>query len=356
MNKKHGIAVLIIAAFLILALWFRPEGQVEADSGYRLVMGTFTRIVAVAEDSNTAQKCIEAGFKQLRAVDALMSVHNDNSEISRINRDGYKNPVRVSESTFEVLQKSVIFSQKTDGAFDVTVGPLVDLFSSAEKKGVAPAEEQIAQAKLKVGFEKLKLNRQDRTVKFTVGGMKLDLGGIAKGYAIDKAVEVMQNNGVIGGMVDVGGDIRCFGVPPKGKSKWLIGLQDPNIDAGYSMLDARKAKSSIKNQGELLLTLRLTNGAVATSGDYRRFFLIEGKKYSHIIDTKTGCSSDELTSVTIIAKDATAADALATAVSVMGAEEGLALIEAEPDTEMILISSQPQYELIKTTGAEKFML
>jgi len=345
MNKKNiRIVIGIIAVvFLVAVFSFWPAGRTGADSGHRPVFGTFARIVAVAADSHTAKKCIEAGFEQFELIDNLMSDYKADSELSRVNREAYKGAVKVSEPLFEVLQRSVVFSRETGGAFDVTVGPLVDLFRSAEKKQVAPSKDQIAQAKLKVGFEKLKLDEQNRTVKFAVDGMRLDLGGIAKGYAVDLAVEAMQRAGAVGGMVDVGGDIRCFGVPPQGKSRWLIGLQDPNeTEDGFGT-------------GRSLLVLELTNAAIATSGDYRRFTLIEGKKYSHIIDARAGCSSNGLTSVTIISKNATDADALATAVSVMGAEKGLALIETKPETEAILISLQPKYELVKTSGAAKYI-
>jgi thiamine biosynthesis lipoprotein len=179
-------------------------------------------------------------------------------------------------------------------------------------------------------------------VQFAVDGMRLDLGGIAKGYAVDKAVEAMQTCGAIGGMVDLGGDIRCFGAPLKGRTHWVIGLQNPNSDKDIAGRD-------------VMLKLQLANGAVATSGDYQQFVLIEGKRYSHIINRKTGTSTEGLSSVTIIANNATDADALATALSVMGAEKGLALIEKLPGTEAILITSQPNYELIKTTGAEKYI-
>ncbi len=360
MNKQNrrivigviGCAALIVALYFFIStrkqtIW--PEGRIEADSGHRLVMGTFARIVAVAEDSGTANRCIEAAFAEIQTVDELMSDYKSDSEISEINRDGFKRAVEVSKSTYEVLQRSVEFSKLTRGAFDVTVGPLVDLLRSAEKKEVVPSEEEIAEAKLKVGYQNLKLDGQNRTVKFTVDGMRLDLGGVAKGYAVDKAVEAMQKAGAIGGMIDIGGDIRCFGAPPRGKDHWLIGLQDP-----------RKAKGDI-DTGEPLLVLKLENAAIATSGSYRRFVLIGGKKYSHILDTRTGYSSDELASVTIIADNATDADALATAVSVMGAKGGLALIEKTPQTEAILIpafagmTGQPKYKLIKTSGAEKYI-
>ncbi len=334
---------IIAAASLVVALFFfRPSGWVEADSGNRLLMGTFARIVAVAADSSTAKKCIEAGFEQLELVNNSMSDYKADSELSRVNRRACEGAVKVSEPLFEVLQRAVAFSRETNGAFDVTVGPLVDLFHSAGNKGVAPGEEEIAQTRLKTGFEKLKLDEQNRTVKFAVDGMRLDLGGIAKGYGIDKAVEAMQECGAVGGMVDVGGDIRCFGVPAGGKEHWLIGLQDPN--------DTKE----VIGTGKALLVLKLSDAAIATSGDYRRFTLIDGKRYSHIVNTKAGYSGG-LTSVTVISKNATDADALATAVSVMGAEKGLALIEVMPGTEAILIPSKAGSILIKTSGAEKYI-
>jgi len=144
-------------------------------------------------------------------------------------------------------------------------------------------------------------------------------------------------------VVDIGGDVRCFGLPPKGKDHWSIGLQDPN-----------SATEGI-NGGGLILVLKMTDAAVATSGDYQQFIMIEGKRRSHIIDRKTGTSTEGLSSVTIIADNATNADALATAVSVMGYEKGLELIENIPGTEAVLITSEPDFKLIKTSGAERYI-
>jgi thiamine biosynthesis lipoprotein len=345
MKKRHSrIAFVIVLVCLVVAFYFSvvAGGRVKVDSGYRVVMGTFARVVAVAANSDKAHSSIQAAFAEIEKVDELMSDYKSDSEVSKVNRDAFKHAVEVSESTYHVLQRSVEFSKLTGGAFDITVGPLVDLYRSAENEGAAPSKGQIAQAKMKVGFEKLQLDGENRTVKFAVEGMRLDLGGIAKGYAIDRAVEAMRKCGASGGMVDIGGDIRCFGTPPKGRDHWLIGVQDPNV-----------ADDDI-DIGQLLSTLKLTNAAVATSGDYRRFVLIDGKKYSHIIDTNKGSSASELASVTIISKDAISADALATAVSVIGPERGLALIEKTPETEAILISSQPEFKFVKTSGAEKY--
>jgi thiamine biosynthesis lipoprotein len=173
--------------------------------------------------------------------------------------------------------------------------------------------------------------------------MRLDLGGIAKGYAVDKAIEAARQSGAAGAVVDLGGDIRCFGEPPKGKRQWLIGLQDP--------------KAAIKGIGGsgILLTLKVSDVAVATSGDYQQFVLVEGKRHSHIINRETGTSVEGLSSVTIITDNATDADALATAVSVMGAEKGLDLIEKLPNTEAILLPSSPKREIIKSSDADKYL-
>lgn len=343
-RKNSHILITLCGVTLLAALYFLASRRktVELDSGHQLVMGTFARVVAVAADSDTANRCIEAGLAEVRKVDELMSDYRDDSEISRVNKDGFNRAVPVSEATYEVLKRSIEFSKLTGGAFDITVGPLVDLWRSAKKKGVTPSQEEIAQARSRVGFENLTLHEKDKTVKLAVAGMRLDLGGIAKGHAVDKAIEAMQQAGAIGGMVDAGGDIRCFGKPPPGKKMWRIGLQDPKL---------------AKNDSEsgLLLILKLHSGAVATSGDYQQFALIEGKRYSHIINRQSGTSAEGLSSVTIITDNATDADALATAVSVMGQEKGLALIETRPNTEAILITSQPNYELIKTSGAEKYM-
>jgi len=350
-NKIHHIVIAIIIVILLLLLYFfgGPGRYTHLDSGYRPVMGTFARVVAVAKDSNSAKKCIESALAEIIKVDDLMSDYKDDSEVTLVNKNAFNQPVKVSQSTFEVLQKSIEFSRLSDGAFDITVGPLVDLWHRAAEANSVPSDDELSVALSKVGYEKLILDTNEMTVQFAVDGMRIDLGGIAKGYAVDKAVHAIQNCGAIGAMVSIGGDIRCFGVPPAGRTHWLIGLQDPNDKIA-------NPKSEILNPLEMgapLLVLKLKDSSVSTSGHYWRFAQIQGKKYSHIIDTKSGYSCDKLASVTIIAKDATATDALATAVIILGAEKGLALIEKIPQTEAILITSQN--EIIKTPAAEKYI-
>jgi thiamine biosynthesis lipoprotein len=351
MNRKSlwlEIAIVVCGSVIVALYIFGCNRRVEEDSGYRLVMGTFAHLKAIAKDNRTAMKCLDTAFAELQKVDKLMSDYKSDSEISEVNRDAFKRAVEVSKSTFEVLQKSVEFSRLSEGAFDITIAPLGELWRTAAESNSVPTEEEMGVARSKVGYEKLILDANEMTVRFTVDGMKLDLGGIAKGYAIDRAIEAMQAGGAVGGMVDVGGDIRCFGLPPKGKKTWRIGLQNPaETDSDEETLAG--------GTEQVLMVLKLTDAAIATSGGYRRFVLIEGKRYSHIMNRDTATSAEGLSSVTIISKSAINADALATSVSVMGPEKGLALIEKIPDTEAILITPSPNYQLIKTTGADRYV-
>jgi len=355
MSRKDRIFLVIIVGLILItaAIYFFveprksiwPSDRVDIDSGQREVMGTFARVIAVAADLDRAKTCTEAAFAEITNVDKLMSDYKEDSEISEVNRDAFKQAVKVSKSTFEVLQRSVEFSKLSDGGFDVTVGPLVDLWHLAETTKTLPTEDEMQRALSKVGYGKLLLDANEMTVRFAAEGMRLDLGAIAKGYAADRAVEAMKKFGALGGMVEIGGDIRCFGAPPQGKQRWRIGLQD-------SRKTGQEEDVSI---GKILLVLELVDASIATSGNYQRFAVIEGHRYSHILNPKTGNSCDELSSVTVISGSAIEADALATAVSVMGAEKGLALIEKTPQAEAILVTSPPEYKLIKTSGAEKFI-
>ena len=341
MNRTARAAIAIVAvvtAIVVIRISTQPKVH-SANSPFRQVMGTFARVVAVSDSEDTAQLCVEAAFDELTGVDDMMSDYKAESELSRVNKNAFDEPVKVSGALMEVLLAAVEYSRQTGGAFDVSVGPVVDLWRQAERDGQKPTDEQLAAAKAKVGYENLILDTQALTVRFRVEDMRLDLGGIAKGYAIDRAAEAMRGNGALGGMIDVGGDICCFGAAPGPgtRENWVIGLQDPGSDAG------------------LLVKLKLTDTAVATSGDYRRFVLIGDDRFSHIINPKTSTATGRLSSVTIIAPTAMQADALATAVSVMGHEKGMELIESLPEAEAILIRTEAMDELLTTSGAQRYI-
>lgn len=341
-TRTRSLTILIFILFLITVLFYSviKRRPVEFESGSRLVMGTFARVIVVAGNLKTAQKAATDAFAQMEKVDDLMSDFKDNSDIGIVNKEAFQKAVKVSDWTFEVIKRSVEFSKLTDGAFDITVGPLVDLFRKSKETETAPTQEEIENAKAKVGYEKLILDDANKTVRFTVEGMRLDLGGIAKGYGVDKAAEAIQKNGAIGALVDIGGNIRCFGFPAKGRKTWLVGIQDPNA-------------AENKNAG-LVMTLKITNESISTSGNYQQFVIIGGKRYSHIINRKTGTGTEGLSSVTIIADNAADADALSTAVTVLGAEKGMALVKTLPNTQAILIPSG-QTKFLMTPGAEKYI-
>lgn len=345
MGKKQQLVIGIIIALDILAVIlcivivinFRRQAVYEADSGKIFTMGTEARVKVLADSRQTAQNCIKAAAEQFNLIEKIFSDRRSDSEISAVNREAFKGPMKVSRQVYQLIKTSVGFSELSGGAFDITVGPLVDLWRQAGDANRMPSDEQIKEACAKVGFKKLILDDTDTTVRFAAEGMRLDFGGIAKGYAVDLAAEAMKSSGAKSGMVDIGGNIRCFGKPPKGKEDWVIGLQNPDL----------------KSPQQVIMMLKLDDKSVATSGNYQRFVIIGGKHFSHIIDPRTGQTVEGLASVTIITEQATDADALSTAATVLGLEKGKKLIEQIPLTDAIFITEGPEYKIIKTSGIEK---
>lgn len=339
--------VVVISALVAVpaALLTRGSGgEVESlDSGYRQIMGTFARVVSVHDDQQVNARAIDAAFEQMRRIEQLMSVHEPNSQLSQLNRTGHRQPAAVDRAVFELVQKSLEISRLSGGAFDITAGPVITLWQQADKHGRAPAEHQIRQALAKVGSDKILLDGDNSTIAFAVEGVKLDLGGIAKGYSVDLAIEAMRREGVKGAMVDLGGDIRCFGVAGQGRQNWQIGLQDPSLAQAH------------KPNTNALIVLSLEEAAITTSGHYHRFIELEGRRHSHIVDTRTGKSATGPASTTIIAADTATADALATAVAVLGKTKGLELIESLDGVEAILIDTHNPDWLITTSGAGRYI-
>ena len=331
------VPVLVVVAVGLGLRQYQAGRIVAVDTGFRGVMGTWAQVIAVGPNA-VAESCAEKGFAELVRIDEAMSDFKETSELSKVNRDAFREKVPVSEELFSLLQTSVDYSGLSDGGFDVTIGPLVDLWRKAGRTNTTPTEAQLVAARAKVGYEKLILDPADRSVRFAVEGMRLDLGAIAKGYAVDRAIEILRQGGAVGGMVNLGGNIRTFGRPVGDKRNWRIGLRDPT------------------DPNHIQLTLRLDGWAVATSGDYERFVFVEGQKVSHILDPATRRGATGLTSVTILARTGLEADALSTTVTVMGKDKGLALIERLPDTEAILIEPDKPDEPIFSSGVKDFVI
>lgn len=313
-----GFAIVIAIAFWYAVVHHaRPMVQKATAP---VVMGTTCRLIGVGPEDKV-DEALRAALAELQAVDAAMSTYRSDSELSRLNAAPAGVDTPLSKPTLSVLHAAQEMGGLTGGAFDITIRPLSKLWAAAAENDAIPTEEEIQAVRQHVGFAKIEVGRG--AARKTVDGLEISLDAIAKGYAIDRALEAMKNRGVAAGLVDVGGDIRCFGVPLDAPA-WRCAVQNPWSDDSLSIfLTPVSEKKGL---------------AVCTSGDYRRFVTIGGKRYSHILDPRTGRPTEAATSVTVISPDAMTADAWATALSVLGPDEGLPLVEEEPDVEALLIT------------------
>jgi thiamine biosynthesis lipoprotein len=282
-------------------------------------MGTEFRIVLYAPDEATAKLAAKAAFARAAELDAIMSDYKADSDLMRLCKQAGGPPVRVSEDLFAILYRSQEVARKSGGAFDVTVGPLVRLWRRARRTRRLPDPKELEKALKLVGFDKIRLDSERRTVQLLVAGMLLDLGGIAKGYAVEEMLAVLRRYGITRALVQASGDIAVADAPPD-KAGWKIGLaplRDPDADPERYLL--------------------LKHAAVSTAGDARQYVEIGGKRYSHIIDPRTGRALVGRSSVSVVAPDGTTTDGLDTALSVMGPKAGLALVEATDAAACIFI-------------------
>ncbi len=296
----------------------------------REVMGTFAEVTAIAPDKATAASAVEIAYQRIDDVNRLMSDYVDDSEIGRLNRLGAGEALVVSPETFRCLQRAAEIAEASGGAFDATCRPLVRLWRRAGKVQQLPSAEDIRATLRKVGWQKVRLDPATRRVTLATEGMQLDVGGIAKGYALDLAAEAMLSAGATGVLVNIGGDLRALGGQP-GDTPWRIGVKHPF-------------------QTGLFGKLALKDGAVATSGVQQRFVEIDGQRYSHVIDPRTGQPAAEAPSVTVIAPDGITADAWATAFSVLPVAEARELAQRLDGIEVMWISGTAAAPIVTQTS------
>lgn len=273
----------------------------------KVLMGVAARIVVYAPDREIAAWACSRAFQRIADLEDLMSDYRPHSELMQLCSEGHLAPVRVSDDLFFVLQRALELSRLSNGAFDITVGPFVALWRRARQTKQLPSEEELRQVRQLVGWEKIQLDPETHTVKLAVPNMKLDLGGIAKGYAADCALKVLKRFGLSRALIELGGDI-VLGDPPPNRKGWRIGILDEN--------------------GKPTRFLELANCAISTSGSTEQFIEIGNRRYAHIVDPRTGLGLTKLVLVTVIAKDGITADSLATALCVLGEKEGRKLAEA----------------------------
>jgi thiamine biosynthesis lipoprotein len=307
MRKTPCIYDRLRAIGFHLALALMLPGAARADwiSREEAIMGTRCAVELWSEDRARGEAAIESVFDDMKRIDRLMSTWKEDTEISRVNREAGKHPVKISEESFRLLQQAVQYSELTHGAFDITyasVGYLYDF-----KKGVHPDQKAIDAALPGINWRHMVLDEQKLTVFFTRPGMRIDLGGIAKGHSVDRGIEILKQQGITRAMVNAGGDTRILG--DRFGKPWVVGVRDPD------------------HAGKVFLRLPLTDASFSTSGDYERYFDEDGKRFHHIIDPKTGDSARKCRSVTVISDSATRTDALTKSVFIMGPEEGIRFID-----------------------------
>lgn len=326
------VYMIFTFAFLTQVVVAANAPQLERYEAEQVHMGVKFTIVAYVDDAATANKAFAAAFARIESLDQTLSDYDPNSELSRLSRSApTAHPVRVSDDLWLVLSRSNQLSEKTNGAFDVTVGPLTRLWRRARLRKELPDPVRFEAAKLATSYKRLELIESQQQVALHVAGMRLDLGGIAKGYAADEALAVLARFGVRAALVNASGDVT-LGDPPPGEKGWSVGV------------------ASLNPKTEPNRILKLSNCAIATSGDAWQYVEIDGKRYSHIVDPRTGLGLMVRSSVTIIATDGMTADSYASAVSVLGPVDGIKLAKETAGVEGVILYREAEQECIRHTA------
>jgi len=313
-KRSYILLIVALAASMLSApSCSRAPEKIIEDS--KFFMGTVVQIKVSIDpakiDEARAKEAINKAFNEINRIEDVYSVYKDTSEISRINRLRKNERLQISDGVLNLIQKTLDYSKRTDGAFDITVKPLVDLWARARQANKPPDEYDIKRALDHVGYKNIVLDKVIRTIHFKKEGMGIDLGGAAKGYAVDRAVRILEESGIDNALINSGGDMYCLGKRTS-RELWNVGIQHP------------------RDRNRLFLEIRLKDKAIDTSGDYERYFVVDGKRYSHIIDPRTGYPiGDNIVSASVIASDSTVSDILATALCVLG-EKGFDMIKGEP--------------------------
>lgn len=311
--------------FLILIIFLSCAKEPHIFKKSKFLMDTVVTVTAVG-DKKVVEKAIDEVFLEIERLENLMSGFKEGSDVDRINKSAGIGPVKVDRDVINVIAKAKEISEMTGGAFDITIGPLSKLWGFGEKKEYIPQEDDIKKLLPFIDYRQISVDESKSEVFLNKNGMMIDLGGIAKGYAADRGVEILKNMGIKAGIVAVSGDIRTFGKRPDGKS-WHIGIKHPR--------ESEKALTAID----------LEDSSISTSGDYERFFIKDRIRYNHILNPKSGYPAGGCQSVTIISKEGILVDALATGVFVMGHEKGMEFIESNKLIEGIIVDSKGEVKV-----------
>ncbi|THJ16222.1 MAG: FAD:protein FMN transferase [Nitrospira sp. CG24B] len=319
----YAISITMLCFIMILVagcVAVPPASQSIVSKRTQMHMGTLVTITAVSPDQDVGNRAMQVAFDEIKRLEQLLSTWRSDSELSRVNQEAGRRPVQVSAETLELVTRSLELGRLTLGGFNIALGPAIEAWSVIERQRI-PDERELQQLKLLVDWTRIQVNKEARTIYLPHTGMRIDVGGIGKGYAADRAVAEMKRVGVMGGVVALSGDIKAFGVLPDRKG-FPVGIKHP------------------RREEELIAMIDLNNEAISTAGDYERFFERDGVRYHHILDPQTLQPARTCQSVTVIAKEGTMADGLDTGIFVLGPEQGMALVERLPGVEAIIIDQE----------------
>lgn len=304
--------------FLLLALLLPAGSHAAWYEREEAIMGTRVAVQLWSEDPALAERAMDAVIGEMHRTDELMSTYKPGSQLSQVNEHAYERPVQVDADLIDVVEKSLEYSRLSDGVFDVTYASVGYLFDY--RKHVHPTDAQIAAALPAVDYRQVVVDHDARTIRFLKPGMRIDLGGIAKGWAVDRGIDILRELGIEHAMVNAGGDTRLLG-DRRGKP-WIVGIRDP------------------RNEGKVVTRIPLQDEALSTSGDYERYFEEDGVRYHHILEPGTGRSPKAVRSVTVIGPTATHTDGLTKPVFILGVERGLEFIRKVKDAEAIIVDNE----------------
>jgi thiamine biosynthesis lipoprotein len=283
------------------------------------LMGNRFELSVVAESGQWANEKIDAGIDEIKRIERLLTTFSDDSETNHVNNNAGIKPVAVSRETFELVKRSIVISKVTQGAFDITYGSIDKRLWNFDRHMTSLPDKATAKKMVRlINYRNISLDEENCTIFLRERGMRIGFGGIGKGYAAERAKLIMKQLGVTSGVVNASGDLNTWGLQPGGK-KWTIGIANPDAS------------------NQVFSYLTISDLAVATSGNYEKFIMVDGKRYSHTINPRTGLPVTGIKSVTIITTNAEIADAMATPVTIMGVYAGLDLINQMKDIEAIII-------------------
>ncbi|WP_339664322.1 FAD:protein FMN transferase [Maribacter arcticus] len=321
--------------FLILTLF--SVGFLSAQEPYKRtlkLMGSRFDITVVAKNPIEANEYIDLAVNEITRIEKLISSWDSNSQTSEINKNAGLKPIKVNAELFDLIQRSIGISKLTDGAFDISYASMDKIWKFDGSMKEMPSADSIKASVEKVGFQNIMLDKENNTVFLKLKGMKIGFGAIGKGYAADKAKDLLISKGVVSGIINASGDMNTWGKQPDG-SEWKVAITNP------------------MDKNKVFALLPISNGAVVTSGNYEKYVTFNNIRYTHIIDPRSGYPATGIISVTVFAPKAELADALATSVFVMGKEVGLNRIEQLPKVECIIIDDKGNIITSKNIEIEK---